>query len=243
MEIGRVDILHEVSLLSSYQASPRASHLEQLLHIFAFLKKKPKLTLYFDPEEPKIDPDTFNGSTKAEFQDIYRDAKEQLPDRMPRPRGRGVSTTSFVDASHAQDKKTRRSHTGFIIFINRAPVLWYSKRQTTVETSTFSSEFIALKTCMEMIIGLRTKLRIFGVPIVGETKVYCDNMSTVNSSSKLESTLNKKHSAVAYHAVRWAVATGVIVVGWIETGLNIADPFTKRLSMTQRERLFGDWTY
>ena len=48
---------------------------------------------------------------------------------------------------------------------------------------------------------------------------------------------------MAYHAVRWAVAAGVIKVGWIETGSNIADPFTKRLTVMQREKLFGDWTY
>jgi hypothetical protein len=54
-EIGRVDILLEVSLLSQYQASPREGHLEQLLHIFAFLKKHPKLTLYLSPEVPRID--------------------------------------------------------------------------------------------------------------------------------------------------------------------------------------------
>jgi hypothetical protein len=89
-----------------------------------------------------------------------------------------------------------------VIFIDRTPIIWYSKRQTTVKTSTFSSEFIALKTCMESIVGLRTKLRMFGIPITEETKVLCDNMSAVNnSSSKVESTLNKKHSAVTYHAV------------------------------------------
>ena len=243
IEIGRVDILHEVSLLSSYQASPRRGHLEQLIHIFAFLKRKPKLTLYFDPSEPKIDPDSFNGSSQNEFKDIYRNAKEQLPDRMPRPRGRGVTMTAFVDSSHAQDKKTRRSHTGFVIFVNRAPIIWYSKRQSTVETSTFSSEFIALKTCMESIVGLRVKLMMFGVPILGEAKVLCDNLSTVNNSSKIESTLNKKHSSVAYHAVRWSVAAGIIKVGWIDTHSNIADAFTKRLSVVQRDKLFGDWTY
>ena len=100
-----------------------------------------------------------------------------------------------------------------------------------------------MKTCMESVVGLRTKLRMFGVPIIDETKVYCDNLSAVKNSSLVESTLNKKHSAVAYHAVRWAVAAGVIMVGWIETGRNIADPFTKRLSMIQRDKLFGDWTY
>ena len=54
-EIGRIDILHEVALLSQYQASPRRGHLEQLLHVFAYLDKKPKVTLYIDPTLPKID--------------------------------------------------------------------------------------------------------------------------------------------------------------------------------------------
>ena len=58
-EIGRVDILHEVSILSAYQASPRAGHLKQLLHIFAYIKHKPKLTLYFDPNLPHIDYSVF----------------------------------------------------------------------------------------------------------------------------------------------------------------------------------------
>jgi hypothetical protein len=70
---------------------------------------------------------------------------------------------------------------------------------------------------MESIVGLRTKLGMFGVPITKETKVLCDNMSAVNNSSKVESALNKKHSAVTYHTVQWSVAAGIIKVGWIET--------------------------
>ena len=67
VEIGRVDILTELSLLSSYQASPRQGHLEQLIHIFAFLKKNPKLTLYFDPQEPILDPNMFVGNSPEAF--------------------------------------------------------------------------------------------------------------------------------------------------------------------------------
>ena len=58
-EIGRVDILLEVSLLSSYQESPRIGHMEQLLHIYAFIKAKPKLTLYFHPQIPPVDSSVF----------------------------------------------------------------------------------------------------------------------------------------------------------------------------------------
>ena len=82
---------------------------------------------------------------------------------MPKARGIAAEVTVFVDGSHASDKKTRRSHTGYIIFVNRAPIIWYRKRHATVESSTFGSEFIALKTCVEHIIVLRFNLRMFGI--------------------------------------------------------------------------------
>ena len=62
----------EVSLLSGYQVSPRIGNLEQLLHIVALLRKKPKLTLYFDPEEPIIDELSFNGESRERFWEHYR---------------------------------------------------------------------------------------------------------------------------------------------------------------------------
>ena len=162
---------------------------------------------------------------------------------MPKPKGRSVKIVAFADASHASNKVTRRSHTGYIIFLNRAPIIWYSKRQNMVESSTFSSEFIAMKTCMESIVTLRYKLYMFGVPIDGAADVLCDNQSVVNNTSKLSSTLNKKHNAIAYHAVRWAVAAEILRVGKIDTKLNLADAMTKRLVQSVREALFGAWTY
>ena len=80
VEIGRVDILTELLMLSSHQACPREGHLEQIYHIFMFLKRHPKLTLYFDPQEPIIDPSWFEGDDAQTFCNQYRDTEEQLPD-------------------------------------------------------------------------------------------------------------------------------------------------------------------
>jgi hypothetical protein len=153
--------------------------------------------------------------------------------------------TAFVDASHAANKMTRRSHTGYVIFLNRAPIVWYSKRQQTVETSTFSTEFIALKVCLEAIEHLRFKLRCFGIPMPrgDPTYVFCDNESVVKNTTHVESTLNKKHSSIAYHHCRWSVAAGIITIAHIRSQENIADCFTKRLPASQRNYLFGSWTY
>ena len=151
--------------------------------------------------------------------------------------------TGFVDASHGANIITRISHTGYIIFLNKAPILWFSKRQNTVETSAFSSEMIAMKTCMEAIQALRYKLKMFGVPLMGPTEVFCDNNSLVLNTSNVESKLNRKHNLLAFHAIRWSVAAEIMRVAWIEGRENISDAMTKVLGKDDKEYLFGNWTY
>ena len=247
-ELGRVDVLHEVSLLSQYQAAPRQGHLEQALHIFGYLDKHPKLTLYMNPELPNLNYGIFATTNASEFEEYYRGAKEEMPHQMPRPRGIAVRTSAYCDSSHGANKVTRRSHSGHILFVNSAPVKWLSRRQQTVETSAFSSEFIALKQCIEDIEHLRFKLRMFGIPLYQDedgdaTCILCDNEGVVNNTSKVHSSLNKKHSSIAYHFARWNVAAGVCKIAWVPTTDNLADAMTKRLSVTAREYLFSRWTY
>ena len=241
-EMGRVDILYELSVLSSYQASPRQGHLDQALHIYGYLKYRPKITLYLDPTRMPIPPNVFKDNSH-EFKEQYRSAKEMIPHDIPQPRGNAVRITAYVDSDHASNQATRKSHTGYIVFINRAPILWYSKRQNTVETSTFGSEFLAMKTVVEAIIALRAKLYWFGIPIDGPADVYADNESMVKCTRDFDTKLNKKHNAISYHYCRQAVAAEIIRTGKIHTDFNIADPYTKALTMPKRDTLFYSWTY
>ena len=195
-----------------------------------------------DPSLPVIDYSDFVTKPR-DFAEYYRDVKEELPHDMPTPRGPSISITAFVDASFAQNKKTRKSHTGFIIFVNRAAIKWFSKRQSTLETSTFSAEFMAMKSCVSSIESLRFKLRMFGIPVDGPAHIYCDNRSVVNNSSKVESILDKKHNSVAYHYVRNVVAASIVTVAWISGNDNLTDAFTKRLPEVTRNHLFGNWMY
>jgi hypothetical protein len=151
-ELGRVDILMPVSLMSRYLVSAREGHLQQLFHVFAYLKQYDRSTMVFDNTEPSYDPRRF---ATQDWSKYYPDVKEAIPENMPEPRGKPVMMTCFVDADHAGCQLTRRSHTGVILYINRAPIIWYSKRQNTVESSTFGSEFIAMKIAVELIEGLR----------------------------------------------------------------------------------------
>ena len=241
MELGRLDIFHEVSILSQFQALPREGHLEAAYHMFDYLKSKDKVKMVFDYRPPEIDESAFKHN--CDWEPFYGNVEEEIPLKMPTPLGYGVWIHCFVDSNHAGNVVTRRSHTGILIMLNNAPVIWYSKRQKTVEASTFGSEFIAMRLAKEMIVALRYKLRMFGVPINGPANVFCDNEGVVKNTSIPESVLNKKHLSIAYHAVREAVAAGIMRVGKEDTETNLADLFTKCLSAMRRNKLLSHILY
>ncbi len=74
---------------------------------------------------------------KFDWQDFYRDVQELIPPDAPEPHGMPVQINAFVDANHACYRVTRHSHTGILNYLKRAPITWYSKAQSTVESSTF----------------------------------------------------------------------------------------------------------
>jgi hypothetical protein len=235
-ELGRVDVLVAVSMLSRYVVAPREGHLQQVFHLFAYLKHHKRSKMVFDDTEPVFDETTF---TVCDWSEFYPEAEEPVPPHMPKERGHGVVTLSFVDADHVGCKATRRSHTGVFVFVNKAPILWYSKRQNTVETSTFGSEFCAMKTAIDMIEGVRYKLRMVGISLVGSTAVFRDNQSVVKNSTAPESVLKKRHNAIAYHRAREAQAAGIIRVAWEDGATNITDLLTKLMPGPRLKELIG----
>mmetsp|Transcript_53440 Transcript_53440/g.130084 ORF Transcript_53440/g.130084 Transcript_53440/m.130084 type:complete len:377 (-) Transcript_53440:80-1210(-) len=140
-----------------------------------------------------------------------------------------ICMIGYLDADHAGEQLTRRSRTGYIMMLNSAPILWFSKRQGGIEGASFGSEFMAMKTAVEANRGFRYKLRMMGVPIEGPTYMYGDNMSVLHNVQKPESTLKKKSNSIAYHFVREAVAMGEALPGYVNTRLNVADLMTKAL--------------
>jgi hypothetical protein len=214
---------------------PRVGHLRAVYHIFAYLKHHENCNIVFDPNRPDVDDRLF---PTADWSDFYGDVSEEIPPHMPQPLGESVRITCFVDAAHAGDPITRRSHTGILIYLNKAPIVWYSKKQSTVESSTFGSEFVA-----EMIESLRYKLRMFGIPIDGPCDIYCDNQSVVSNSTVPESVLQKKHLSICYHRVREAHAREILRMAKIDGKSNLADLFTKILPTPVRRTLLRDITY
>ena len=120
VELGRVDLTLEVSMMSSYLALPREGHLHQLYHIFAHLKRNHNSEMVFDPSDPEIDMVQFlrQDWSATEF---GNDLVEDIPLNAPASRGHGFVMREFVDADHAGDTISRRSRTGFLVYLNMAP--------------------------------------------------------------------------------------------------------------------------
>jgi hypothetical protein len=145
VELGWMDIMVDVSLLSSYTMQPHVGHLDQVFHIFGYLKRNKRATLIFEKSQVDWNESSFQTNNWTDF---YRGVKELLPPNAPAPRGNVVQINCFVDVYHAGNQITRHSQTDVLIFLNRTPIIsiiWYSKAQNTVETSTFGSEFTALR--------------------------------------------------------------------------------------------------
>jgi hypothetical protein len=237
VELGRVDVITEVSMLASYLANPRDGHLDAALHLYSFLKCHHNARLVLDPTYPEIDQDNF---IRHDWERFYGDVKEELPPDMPDPLGNEVDLILEVDSSHANDKSNRRSRTGFFIFLNQALIQWCSKKQPTIETSVFGAEFVAMKHGIETVRGIRYKLRMMGVKISGPTYVYGDNMSVIHNTQRPESTLKKKSNSICYHAIRESVAMEESLTGHIPSNKNRADLATKIIPSGQlRESLVG----
>jgi hypothetical protein len=139
------------------------------------------------------------------------------------------------------DKQTGRSITAVLGFVGCTPVIWKSKRQASVQTSTFGAEFTALKACTEQALELRYHLRSMGVTVSKPTPIFVDNMGVVINASNPASSLNKKAVALAYHFVREHQAGKVIDVRKVDTKDNYSDALSKPLNSSDHHDFFYEF--
>ena len=97
-KLGQIDILHDVAVLLRFLMAPREGHLEQCLHIFAFLKKYSHLKIVFDNGIPTFDEEHFQ---QCDWEEFYPGVEEVVPPKAPKAWGRPLMMTCFVDANHA----------------------------------------------------------------------------------------------------------------------------------------------
>ena len=173
-----------------------------------------------------------------DFGKQYHYFKEQIDPMFPEPLITGLSTTFFSDSDLAHDKVTGRSITGVIGLVGSTPVTAISRRQSSVQTSTFGAELTALKTTTEEVLELRYFMRSLGILVDQATPIFVDNAGVVLNTTNPASSLNKKALALSYHFVREHQHGEVINIRHINTEDNYADPMTKALASPKHHGFF-----
>jgi hypothetical protein len=158
---------------------------------------------------------------------VYGDVKEIIPTDILEPKGKYVTLSHYFNANLYHDMVTGRSVTAILHFLNQTPMDWYSKKQATVETATFGSEFVAVRTTINQIVDLRTTLHYLGIPIREKSYVFLDNKTVIDASSTPHAKLHKRHNALSFHRVQEAVASKYVTIFHLPGEYNPANILSK----------------
>ncbi len=164
-----------------------------------------------------------------EFLEQYIYASEEIDKRFPRPLGKESNVSVFFHSDHAHDKTTGRSISGVIVMVGSTTIIWRSKKQGAVQTSTYGAEFNAMRLATEEAVAIRYMLCSLGVQISKPCNMAEDNAGVVVNASIPHATLKKKHVALSYHSVRESVVSGIVHPSKVSGKNNIADLLTRPL--------------
>lgn len=231
ISLGRFDIHTAVMTMGSFRVAPREGHLERLKRIYGYLRRYKHGAIRIRTGIPD-----YSHLENVEYDwmySVYGNVQEQIPHDIPEPLGNPVVTTTYKDANLYHDMINGRAVTGILHLINGTPIDWFSKRQDTVETATYGSEFVAARIATDQIIDLRTTLRYLGVPIQERAYMFGDNQSVITSSTIPHSSLSKRHNALSYHRVREAIVAKILRFFKIDGKDNPADVLSKHCGHPQ----------
>ena len=142
----------------------------------------------------------------------------------------------YTDASWG-DVGDRHSTSGVVFLSVGSPIVWFSKRQTTVALSTTESEYIALFEAVKEAVWLRQLYADIGQTDVGPTILNVDNTSANAIANNSKSSKRLKHMDIKYHYVREVVSDGAVATSYCPTNVMLADILTKPLARARFEEL------
>jgi hypothetical protein len=214
----RLDIAHAVHALASDMQAPTGASMLAAKRVLRYLAGTKNIGLVFGSL----------ASGNAEASDT---------------RGRGsktrVDVCAYADADWANNKKDRKSITGWVAKLNGDPISWASKKQRVVALSTCEAELYAEAAAIQEVLWLRDLLAEMGLPAQWGSTVHGDNQSTLAVSKNGVKADRTKHVDVKYHFITQTVDEGSVRLKWIPTTEQQADIFTKPLAAPVFELLRG----
>ena len=205
MVCTRPDISQAVGVVSKYMHDPGKEHWQAVKWILRYILNTVDVGLVFQQD-------------KQDGQCIIGYSKSKRPDRQ--------SLVGYCDSDYAGDLDTRRSTTGYVFTLAKAPVSWRSILQPTIALSTTEAEYMAITEAVKEAIWLQGLLGELGVQ-QKHIIVHCDSQSAIHLAKNQVYHARTKHIDVRYHFVREVLEEGGVAIQKIKTTENPADMLTK----------------
>jgi len=134
---------------------------------------------------------------------------------------------AYSDSDYSGDRETRRSVTGFMIYLQGVPISWKSKSQRSVTLSSTEAEYVALSEVCAEIMFVKQILDFLGREVELPIQVHVDNVAAIYLANNATIGNRTKHIDVRYHYVREYVEDGIVKIVFVKSIDNDADIFTK----------------
>jgi len=144
--------------------------------------------------------------------------------------GSHITMVSYSDSDWAGDSDSRKSTTGYVLFIGNSPVNWQSKLQPLVTMSSTEAEYVAISTTAQENLCIKFLLREWGYSMIMPTTIYGDNQSSIQLVINHAQHKRTRHIDIKFHYVRDLETKGEIVISKVPTESMIADLLTKNTS-------------
>ena len=225
IQLGRFDIAVHVMTLSSFRVEPRQGHLERMKRIYGYLSKFKHGALRIRTDMPDVSDLPF---LEEDWENTpYAGSTEEMPTDAPTPKGKTVQLITYADANLFHDALSGKAVTAVLHLMNKTVIDWHSKKQNTVNTATFGAEGDAARTAIEQMRANKLTLAYLGVPITERSVLIGDNKTLVDSCTKPDARLHKRHLMLTYHYVRNAIASGAYAYSFLSGEYNPADILSK----------------
>ena len=139
------------------------------------------------------------------------------------------SLEGWVDADWAGCKDSRRSTTGYVFKLNDSPIVWSSRRQATVASSTVEAEYIAVAKAGRETVWLRGLLAEIGCKETSATMIHCNNQGAIRLAFNPATHQRTKHIDIKHHVIRELIDGNVVSLEYVPTKSQQADMLTKSL--------------